>query len=213
MSTAALRAPVLLVRLRPAPRPGRSTRAPRARCRRRCACHDVAGSRGGGQLLDSPQGISLARARPSVWMRTAVPNGCADDARERCARRHRFGSKASVAGAILRLPGHNDALCNPDESLALSRPCPWPPAHGSRSTLPTCRWGTAGAPAQLASGSARRSISLSRMWLAAFKMMHRSVGRQGCGQLLAALTASTWTLRSLTVAGPARTSPRPCGHP
>ena len=34
-------------------------------------------------------------------------------------------------------------------------------------------------------------MSLSRKWLAAFKMMHRSVGRQGCGQLLAALAAPT----------------------
>jgi hypothetical protein len=33
-------------------------------------------------------------------------------------------------------------------------------------------------------------MSLSRMWLAAFKMMRRSVGHQGCGQLLAALAAS-----------------------
>ncbi len=34
-------------------------------------------------------------------------------------------------------------------------------------------------------------MSLSRMWLAAFKMMHRSVGRQGCGQPLAAFAALT----------------------
>jgi hypothetical protein len=56
-------------------------------------------------------------------------------------------------------------------------------------------------------------MSLSRMWLDASKMMHRSVGRQGCGQLPAALTASTSTPCSLTANGPARTSPRPFGHP
>src|SRR5664279_5115762 len=58
--------------------------------------------------------------------------------------------------------------------------------------VPTChRWGTAGEPAQLARGSARCSMSLSRMWLAVFKMMHQSVGRQGCGQVPAALAALT----------------------
>jgi single-strand DNA-binding protein len=39
-------------------------------------------------------------------------------------------------------------------------------------------------------------MSLSRKWLAAFKMMHRSVGRQGCGQLLAAFAALTDRKRS-----------------
>jgi hypothetical protein len=39
-------------------------------------------------------------------------------------------------------------------------------------------------------------MSLSRKWLAAFKMMHRSVGRQGCGQVPAALAALTDRRRS-----------------
>jgi len=54
---------------------------------------------------------------------------------------------------------------------------------------------------------------LSLAWLAVFKMMHRSGGRQGCGQLLTALASFSSTLRSLTVTGPARTFPRPFGHP
>jgi hypothetical protein len=115
MSKVALRAPVLSVRLRPEPRPGRSGRAPRAGCRR-CVRLDVAGSGRGGQLLASSQRISLAGVRHSAWLRTAVPIRCADDAGERSARCHRFGAKSSVAGAILRLPRGNDALDIPDES-------------------------------------------------------------------------------------------------
>ena len=138
---AALRAPVLLVRLRPAPRPGCSGRAPRAGCRR-CARHEVAGLRRGAQVLISSQRISLARRPPSAWGRTAVPTRCADDAGECSARRHRFGTKSSVAEAILRSPGHNDATRHPRRVAgALSRPCPWPPVHGSRSTVPTCHGG------------------------------------------------------------------------
>ena len=127
----ALRAPVLLVRLRPAPRPGRSGRAPRAGCRS-CRRHDVAGRRRGAQLLASSHGISLARCRPSTWLRTAVPTRCADDAWACSTRRRRLGAESSVAGAKLLLPGHNDALYVPDESLA-----PWlVPAQGH---LPTDR--------------------------------------------------------------------------
>jgi hypothetical protein len=129
MSAVALRAPVLLVRLRPAPRPGCSGRAPRAGCRR-CARHEVAGLRRGAQLLTSSQRISLARCPPSAGGRTAVPTRCADDARECSARRHRFDAKSSVAGAILRSPGHHDANCIPNEALA-----PYlVPAHGHLST-------------------------------------------------------------------------------
>jgi hypothetical protein len=56
-------------------------------------------------------------------------------------------------------------------------------------------------------------MTRSRMWMADSKMMLRSVGRQGCGQVLAAFAAPPSGRRSLTVTGPARTSPRPCGHP
>ena len=126
----AFRAPVLVVRPQPAPRPGRSTRAPRAGCRS-CRRHDVAGSRRGGQLLASSQGVSLARHWPCAWLK-AVPIRSADDAGECSLRRDRLGAESSVAGAILLLPGHNDALDIPDESLA---PC-LVPAHGH---LPTDR--------------------------------------------------------------------------
>jgi hypothetical protein len=115
----AFRAPVLVVRPQPAARPGRSTRALRAGCRS-CRRHDVAGCRRGGQLLASSQGVSLARLWPCAWLWTAVPTRCADDAGECSARRHRFGATSSVAEAILRLPGHNDALEIPDESPAHS---------------------------------------------------------------------------------------------
>jgi hypothetical protein len=128
---AALRAPVLLVRLRPAPRPGCSGRAPRAGCRR-CARHEVTGLRRGAQVLISSQRISLARRPPSAWGRTAVTTRCADDPGECSARRHRFGTKSSVAEAVLLSPGHNDALDFPDESPA---PC-LVLAHGH---LPTDR--------------------------------------------------------------------------
>jgi hypothetical protein len=127
MSMAALRAPVLLVRLRPGPRPGCSGRAPRAGCRR-CARHEVAGLRRGAQVLISSQRISLARRPASAWGRTAVTTRCADDPGECSARRHRFGTKSSVAEAVLLSP----ALDFPDESPA---PC-LVPAHGH---LPTDR--------------------------------------------------------------------------
>jgi hypothetical protein len=131
MSMAALRAPVLLVRLRPAPRPGRSSQAPRAGCRR-CARHDVAGHRRGAQLLASSQGIRLVGVGPSAWLRIAVRVRCADGARECSARCDRLDAEPSVAGAIPLSPGHNDALDIPDESPA---PC-LVPAHGR---LPTDR--------------------------------------------------------------------------
>jgi hypothetical protein len=72
---------------------------------------------------------------------------------------------------------------------------------------------TAAGPARSARDLPRCSLSLSSMWLAVFKMMHRSGERQGCGQLLTAFAAFSSTPRSLTVFGPARSSPRPFGHP
>jgi hypothetical protein len=51
------------------------------------------------------------------------------------------------------------------------------------------------------------------LWLAVSKMLHRSLGRQGYGQPLSALAGLSSTPCSLTASGPARGSPRPCGHP
>jgi len=105
----------------------------------------------------------------------------------------------------------------------LSIPCRWllpvlVPAHGHQhscnaDTLHRRRPDQLQVPAPLATDLARCSLSRSSMWLAVFKMMHRSGGRQGCGQLLAAFASFSSTLRSLTVTGPARTSPRSYGHP
>jgi hypothetical protein len=81
-------------------------------------------------VLISSQRFSLARCSPSAWGRTAVTTGCADDAGECSARRHRFGTKSSVAEAVLLSPGHIDALDFPDES---PEPC-LVPAHGHLST-------------------------------------------------------------------------------
>jgi hypothetical protein len=112
--------------------------------------------------------------------------------------------------------GVGDVLCIP---------CRWllpalVPAHGHERS-PTCNAGTPRrrrpdqlqVPVPLATDLVRCSLSRSLMWLAVFKMMHRSGGRQGYGQLLTALAAFSSTPRSLTVNGPARTSPRPFGHP
>jgi hypothetical protein len=130
MSTSALRAPVLVVRPQPAP-PRVGGGPPRGGgARRRCARHEVAGRRRGGQLLISSQRISLARCKLSTWLWKAVPVRCADDAGECSARRHRFGTKSSVADAVLLSPGHNDALDFPDRSTA---PC-LVPAHGHMPT-------------------------------------------------------------------------------
>ena len=94
------------------------------------------------------------------------------------------------------------------------------PAHGHQHS-PTCNASTLHrrrldqlqVPAPSATDLARCSLSRSPVRLAVFKMMHRSGGRQGCGQLLTAFAAFSSTLRSLTVNGPPRTSPRPFGHP
>ena len=107
----------------------------------------------------------------------------------------------------------------------LSIPCRWllpvfVPAHGHQHS-PTCNADTLHrrrpdqlqVPAPSATDLARCSLSRSVMWLAVFKMMHRFGGRQGCGELLTAFAAFSSTLRSLTANGPARTSPRPFGHP
>jgi len=56
--TAALRAPVLVVRLDRHRRPGRSTRAPRAECRS-CRRHDVAGSSEEVNFWPSSKGSAL----------------------------------------------------------------------------------------------------------------------------------------------------------
>ena len=63
-------------------------------------------------MLTSSQRISLARRPPSAWGRPTVTTRCADDAGECSARRHRFGTKSSVAVAIVLSPGHNDALAS-----------------------------------------------------------------------------------------------------
>ena len=95
--------------------------------------------------------------------------------------------------------GVGDVLCIP---------CRWllpvlVPAHGHQHS-PTCNADTLHrrrpdqlqVPAPSATDLARCSLSRSPMWLAVFKMMHRSVGRQGCGELLAALAALTDRERS-----------------
>jgi hypothetical protein len=111
--------------------------------------------------------------------------------------------------------GVGDVLCIP---------CRWllpvlVPAHGHQHS-PTCNADTPHRrrpdhlqdPAPSAADLQGCSLSRSVMWLAVFKMMHRSGGRQGCGQLLTALAAFSSTPRSLTVSGPVRTSPRPGGQ-
>jgi hypothetical protein len=129
--------------------------------------------------------------------------------------------------AIVSPSGHGrieDSML-PDPGDVLCIPCRWllpvlVPAHGHRHS-PTCNADTLHrrrldqlqVPAPSPTDLARCSLSRSVMWLAVFKMMHRSGGRQGYGQLLAAFAAFSSTLRSLTGNGPPRTSPRPFGHP
>jgi hypothetical protein len=186
----ALRAPVLFVRLRSATRPGRFGRAPLAGCRR-CIRHDIVGSRGGASCSPPP--------RRSVFLRYGRPSG--DGQRyEPTARVEQESARSGVIGSMpgLRLPVRSfvrpiattlptvpggSSVRNPDLSMAthswLCRWC-WRANDGVQlaSQLNTS-WGT------------RCSTSLSRMWLAASKMMHRSGGRQGCGQLLAAIAGFT----------------------
>jgi hypothetical protein len=90
--------------------------------------------------------------------------------------------------------GVGDVLCIP---------CRWllpilVPAHGLQHSL-TChadnlhrpRPDHLQVPAPSATDLARCSLCRSLMWLAVFKMMHRSGRRQGCGQLLAAFAGLT----------------------
>jgi len=125
----------------------------------------------------------------------------------RCRRVFRCRCDAPLAWAE-RFPLHLRRVAG-----ARCRSRLWPRGHRRRWSAPSYRWGRAGEPVHAASWSARCSMSRSRMWMADSKMMLRSVGRQGCGQVLAALDAPPSGRRSLTVTGPARTSPRPCGHP
>jgi hypothetical protein len=209
----AVRDPVLFVRLRSATRPGRFGRAPRAGYRQ-CIRRDIVGSRGGAGCSPPP--------RRSVFLRYGRPTGDGQS-RESTAR---VGQDSARFGAI----GSMQGLRLPVRSFVRPRATTLPTVPGGSSVRSPVsvnghplvalqivparqRRGTAGESAQSASWGTRCSTSLSRMWLAAFKMMHRSVGRQGSGQLLAALAACTSTLRSLTMNGPARTSPRPSGHP
>jgi hypothetical protein len=213
ISMVALRSPVLFVRLRSATRPGCFDRAPRAGYRR-CIRHDIVGSRGGARCPPLPW--------RSVFLRYGRPSGDG----QRYEPTVGVGQESARSGAIgpmqgLRLPVQPfvrpiaTTLPTVPDGTSVRSPVP---VHGHplvalQMVSARQRRGTAGEPAQSASWGTRCSTSLSRMWLAAFKMMHRSVGRQGCGQLLAAIAACTSTLRSLTMNGPARTSPRPSGHP
>ena len=154
----------------------------------------------------------------SIHCRTLL-GGAQSNSRSTAHGSTAHGAPLSFRAAESRIPcpfGVGDVLCIP---------CRWllpvlVPAHGHEHS-PTCDAGTLHrrrpdqlqVPVPLATDLVRCSLSRSLMWLAVFKMMHRSGGRQGCGQLLAAFAAFSSTLRSLTVNGPARTSPRPFGHP
>jgi len=185
----ALRAPVLFVKLRSATRPVRFGRVPQAGYRRGIR-RDIVGSRGGASCLPFP--------RRSVFLRHGRPSGNG----QRFEPTARVGQENASSGAIGSMPGFR----SPVRSFVRPRATTLPtvpggssvrnpdPVHGHppmalETVLARQRRGTAGEPAQLASCSGRCPISLSRMWLAAFKMMPRSVGRQGCGQLLVALAA------------------------
>jgi hypothetical protein len=111
--------------------------------------------------------------------------------------------------AIVALSGHGRIEVSvPSGVDVLSIPCRWLdapllPAHGHQHS-PTCDAGRLHrrrpdqrqVPAPSATDLAQCSLSRSPVWLAVFKMMHRSAGRQGYGQLLAAFAGLTDRERS-----------------
>ena len=113
--------------------------------------------------------------------------------------------------AIVSLSGHGRIEVSVPSGVGdvLCIPCRWllpvlVPAHGHQhsptynaDTLHRRRPDQLQVPVPSATDLAQCSLSRSVMWLAVFKMMHRSGGRQGCGELLSALAALSSTRRSL----------------
>jgi hypothetical protein len=115
-------------------------------------------------------------------------------------------------GARSRSPGGADALSkshSDDWYVVTSRPTAplRPSADGRTHGIDQLR-------GQLAWPEIFRRVRCSSsVWLAVFKMMHRSVGASRLRTTSDGGPAFSSTPRSLTVTGPARTSPRPFGHP
>ena len=213
-----LRSPVLFVRLRSATRPGRFRRAPRARYRR-CIRHDIVGSRGGASCSPPP--------RRSVFLRYGRPTGDG----QRYEPTERVGQESARSGAI----GSMQGLGLPVRSFVrpIATTLPTVPdgtsvrspvsVHGHPSValemMPARqRRGTAGEPAQHQLGCEVFDVPLfdvagclqddapvrraSRLWTTS-----------GDDRCVYFDTASTSAPCSLIMNDPARTSPRPCGHP
>ena len=99
-------------------------------------------------------------------------------------------------GARSRSPGGADALSKSHSDgwyLVTSRPTP--PCDHLRTDAPLARISCGASSLGQRSGEVFE-VSLSSMWLAVFKMMHRSGGRQGYGQLLTAFAGLTDRERS-----------------
>jgi len=217
MSTAALRAPVLLMRLRPALRPGRSGPAARARCRR-CARHDVAGSRRGRQLLASSQRISRARVPPgdgqqyqldAPMMQESAPLGTIGSTpRLRLPERFffRLGTTTPTASQTSRW--------RPVSSLPMAT-CPRIEVDGADNTPVGDSWRASSVGQLVCEVSDIPLSDVAGCFQDDAPVRRASRLRTTSGGVHCVYfdTASTSTLCSLTVAGPARTSPRPCGHP
>jgi hypothetical protein len=209
----ALRPPVLFVRLRSATRPGRFDRVPRAGYRQ-CIRRDIVGSRGGASCSPPP--------RRSVFLRYGCPSGAGQryeptervGAGECSLRCHRFDARFSVAGSMLRPPDSDNAAYGPRRVIG-AQPgfCPWPPTRGFADGV--------GAPT---AGYSWRASSVGQLGYEVFDVPLSDVA--GCLQDDAPVRrasrlrttsggdrACTSTLRSLTMNGPARTSPRPCVSP
>jgi hypothetical protein len=214
----ALRAPVLFVRLRSATRSGRFGRAPRAGCRR-CIRRDIVGSRGGASCSPPP--------RRSVFLRYGRPTGDG----QRYEPTERVGQESARSGAI----GSMQGLGLPVRSFVrpIATTLPTVPdgtsvrspvsVHGHPSValemMPARqRRGTAGEPAQHQLGCEVFDVPLSVVAGCLqddvpVRRSSRLRTTSGGARCVYFETASTSTPCSLTVAGPARTSPRPCVSP
>jgi hypothetical protein len=139
----------------------------------------------------------LARRFRSAWWQAALPttDSAATGHLLAPAYRSNGGSQFPSTGAGFRPPGGGEPLCPIWMAGGHPRPGLWPPVITCLRTGRR-RQHIAAERARSASDLPRCSLSLSSMWLAVFKMMHRSGGRQGYGQLLAAFAGLTDRERS-----------------
>jgi hypothetical protein len=185
--------------------PGRSGQEPRAECRGPLGLDIVGGGR--GTPKGPSQWVSFAGVRPSAWRRTGHQG--ADPAGKGLLIRASLGrSRSWLQGRFFVRPVAKLALLPIRIAGSLSHPCARPSTHSHMLAVrPGHRRRCAAESARSAKDPARRPMVLSCCgWLSPRCCTGHS-GVKATGNL------NRRSLCSLTASGPARGSPRPCGHP